>query len=235
MASTLTTDQKRWLPGGTLTPIESPTPDRAHYRTPDGLYLYADHGQLVTPSGALYQAATPSRKILDVPYRNQRNNALNPDGACNMTSAAMTLLYYGIKPRSIYPQFEDELYDHADREGYDRHDGADISRLMRDYGINATFKPDGTLDELKGAIADGNPVILHGYFTSFGHIIVAIGYDENGLTVHDPYGEWHSWGYQRNSTADGETPGKSVAYSWDLIRNACMPDGNIWLHLTGKK
>ncbi len=175
--------------------------------------------------------ALPESKLLEVPYKNQRNNQLNPDGACNVSCVAMVLLYFGIKPKrpNEFAQFEDELYAYTDDHGLNRHDPIDLSRLMQRYGIANSFDSQSNIDAVKAQIAAGKPSILHGYFTQFGHIITAIGYDADGLLVNDPYGEWHSWGYDRNNWENG-TKGKHQHYSYGLIRSVCMPDDKLWAH-----
>jgi len=72
-------------------------------------------------------------------------------------------------------------------------------------------------------------VIVHGYFTSFGYIVVIRGYDDTGFLVNDPYGEWFSTGY------DNSRSGERLHYSHDLIARTCSQEsrGNpahIWLH-----
>ncbi|MFM2430333.1 MAG: hypothetical protein RLZZ511_1546 [Cyanobacteriota bacterium] len=170
---------------------------------------------------------------LDVPYRSQRDNTLNPNGACNVTSLAMALLYFKVQPRYAdrFPQFEDELYDYTERLGLNRHDALDLVKVVEAYGCRDRFSSTATLNDVRAALNQDQPVILHGYFTSFGHIIVAVGYDEHGLIVHDPYGEWHSWGYDLNDPEGNNTKGKFQHYSDRLIEQACMPDGNLWAHV----
>jgi hypothetical protein len=52
--------------------------------------------------------------------------------------------------------------------------------------------------------------------------------------VHDPYGEWHSWGYDLNDPEGDNTKGQYQHYSDRLIEHACMPDGNLWAHLISR-
>jgi uncharacterized protein YvpB len=182
------------------------------------------------------QAVRSPNVRLDVPYRSQTNNALNPNGACNVTAIAMALLYFNVTPRyaDMFPQFEDELYDYTERLGLNRHDALDLVKVVEAYGGVDRFSSTYKLADIKAALENGQPAILHGYFTSFGHIIVAVGYDDDGLIVHDPYGEWHSWGYALNQPDGDNAKGKYQHYSYRLIENACMPDGNLWAHLISR-
>ena len=47
------------------------------------------------------------------------------------------------------------------------------------------------LAEVQQELDAGSPVIIHGYFTSVGHILVVLGYDQGGYWVHDPAGAWN--------------------------------------------
>ncbi|HAT12513.1 MAG TPA: hypothetical protein DCS91_01905 [Microcoleaceae bacterium UBA11344] len=69
-----------------------------------------------------------------------------------------------------------------------------------------------------------NPCIIHGYFTAAGHIIVLIGFDNEGFFVQDPYGEWFESGY------DTEATGKALHYSYELIIRKCAYDDEFWVH-----
>ncbi len=61
----------------------------------------------------------------------------------------------------------------------------------------------GTLSGLKSLLAAGKPVIVHGYFTSYGHVMVALAYEAGVYTVNDPAGAW-------NQSFKGGYP-----YGWD--------------------
>ncbi|MEB3884017.1 C39 family peptidase [Lyngbya sp. CCY1209] len=185
------------------------------------LYVYPPHCELVEGEGEL---SLPPSVTLDVPYKSQLDNRFNPTGACNVTSLAMCLEYLGAERRTRAGQFEDELYEYAIANGYSRHSPYDLAQIARDYGVRDRFFEAGNIDRIRAWVAAGNPNIIHGYFTDFGHIIVVVGYDEYGLIVHDPYGEWFASGYRTDLS------GAFLHYSYSLIRRLCMPDGNLWTH-----
>jgi uncharacterized protein YvpB len=194
-------------------------------------YAYGQHIEIVemepTPR-QIYPKPIPEFVKLPIPYKSQLDNWYNPTGACNVTSLAMCLEYLKTPRRISYGQFEDELYEYAINKAYSRWDPIDLAKIVRDYGRQDTFKFNGTLNEVKEWVAEGNPAVIHGYFTSFGHILVVVGYDEYGLIVHDPYGEWFPSGYRTDLS------GAYLHYSYRLIRRACMPDGDFWVHFISK-
>ncbi|MEB3293513.1 MAG: C39 family peptidase [Synechococcales bacterium] len=173
----------------------------------------------------------PTEKLLNIPHKTQLNNALNPQGACNVTCFAMVMQYFQIPQRTAAMQFEDELYRYMDANDLSRHDPEDLEVMSEAYGLRNEFTTRGSLFDIRKAIAEGKPCIIHGYFTSFGHIIVLRGYDRNGFYVNDPYGEWTSSGYLQGGF------GKNLHYSNRLIQSKCSPEGSdyIWLHRLSKK
>lgn len=172
-------------------------------------------------------------KILPVPYHSQLNNAINPSGACNVTSVAMCLSYLGYNPERCGQQLEDYLYDLCDKHGFDRHSPWGLKDLIEYCGYATDTTESGALQDIRDSIDAGHPCIVHGYFTSFGHIVAIAGYDDAGLIVNDPYGEWHEWGY------DTQASGEGLHYSYQLIGRTCSPESrnnpqHIWLHRVRK-
>lgn len=190
-------------------------------------YAFGEHVRIVEGFQEVYSGEGPNPIQLSVGYKSQLDNWNNPTGSCNVTSLAMCLEYLGVDRRPEYrdlPQFEDELYEYALDCGYSRHSPHDLAQIARDYGATDNFSSGASLDEVREHLSSGFPCILHGYFTSFGHIIVAIGWDEDGLIVHDPYGEWFPSGYRTDLS------GEALHYSYNLIRRTCIPDGSFWVH-----
>jgi hypothetical protein len=171
------------------------------------------------------KAGLPDSKMLNIPYKSQVDNWLNPSGACNVTSFAMVMAYFQVQRWST-GQFEDELYRYMERQGLSRHEPGDLAQMAREYGAIDDFTMRGSLYDMRKAIAEGRPCIIHGYFTSFGHIIVVRGYDQDGFFVNDPYGEWTPDGYRKGVN------GAKLHYSDQLIQSKCSPEGKdyIWLH-----
>jgi len=176
----------------------------------------------------------PGQIKLPLPYKSQRDNLENPDGACNVTSMAMCLEFLGIAKRRSSGQFEDELYRYALDHNLSRHSPYDLAKIVRDYGAKDAFNSHATVEMVKNWLASGKPAVTHGYFTSFGHIVVFVGYDDTGFIVHDPYGEWFADGYDRNDPSGNSEKGKFQHYSYNLIQSTCAGDGEFWVHFISK-
>jgi predicted chitinase len=171
----------------------------------------------------------PATVKLKVPYLFQLDNELNPTGSCNVTSVAMCLAYFGRPVRDERGnQLEDDLYDYCERMGLDRHLGEDLARLVEAYGCKDKFTRKANWDDVKRWLAQGNPCIIHGFFTGHGHIIVIAGYNEKGWIVHDPYGEFFAEGY------DTSRSGAGLTYSYGLMNRLCSPDDELWIHFVSK-
>lgn len=240
----LTDPEKQPIGAGQVFEIQSYVRERDHVRvafTKDFFkgfntwYVYAPHVQIVKDGQAvLHKPKAPTVK-LSIPYKSQRDNEENPDGSCNVTSLAMCLEYLGIKRRVKLGQFEDELYKYAIEKGLNRHDPHDLAAIVENYSCRDDFRANATIEQVQDWVSEGNPAVIHGYFTSFGHIVVVAGFNETGFLIHDPYGEWNSCGYDRNVPGSKNEKGKYIHYSYQLIRSLCIPDGNFWVHFISKK
>jgi len=196
-------------------------------------YVYAPHSQFINKQPKVIDIppppptpGLPTTKQLNIPYKSQLDNALNPTGACNVTSFAMVMAYFQIKGSTGVGQLEDELYQYMENNGLSRWDPYDLATMARSYGLVDNFTTRGTLSDIRKAIAEGRPCIIHGYFTTFGHIVVVRGYDPYGFFVNDPYGEWTSSGYRNDLS------GANLHYSNSLIQAKCSPEGEdyLWIH-----
>lgn len=187
-------------------------------------FVYEKHAVIVNNG----QIVFPAEVKLRVPFKSQLDNAQNPYGSCNTTSIAMTLSYFGVKPKNPGVQLEDELQDWLESRGLDRHEPSHLVKAVEAYGCEDTFKTNATVNEVKEWIAQGNPAVVHGYFTASGHIVCLIGYNSQGFIVNDPYGEYYADGY------DTSASGAALTYSYGLIDRACRADGDFWVHFISK-
>ncbi len=169
---------------------------------------------------------------LQVPYKSQRDNVRNPSGSCNVTSCAMTAQYLGIVGNGN-GQLEDQMYDRCEQRGWSRHDPLDLAKLLNSYGLKDDFTFKGTWAGVKASLDKKRPVIVHGYFTKSGHIIVIKGY-MTGLTnnkevvthwiVNDPWGVWTPNGY------DNSQSGENDMFRYSTMETLAGKDGDVWFH-----
>lgn len=201
-------------------------------------YIFGEHAEVFEGNTKVYPKRHEIK--LAVPYKSQRDNANNPDGSCNVTSIAMCLEYLKIERRQSEGQFEDELYNYALDRGLSRHVGDDLAQIVRDYGAKDTFTTTATIEQVKDWLTNGNPAVVHGYFTgntgaaNEGHIIALVGYDSTGFIVHDPCGEWFAGGYDRNDPGGNDEKGKFLHYSYGMIKDNCIPDGQFYVHFISR-
>lgn len=192
-------------------------------------YVYKPDIQVLREGIVIYPKPKPqSLKLPNFPYKSQLDNFYNPTGACNVTSMAMCLQFLGKSRRDNIGQFEDELYEYTLNKGLSRWNPYDLAKLVEDYGAKDLFKENAVIEEVQDWLTDGKPAVIHGYFTTFGHIMPVVGYDGIGFYVNDPYGEWFSSGYDKSAS------GAYLHYSYDLIRRVCMADGDFWVHFISK-
>lgn len=192
-------------------------------------YVYKPDIQILREGKVVYPKPKPnSLQLSNFPYKPQLDNFYNPTGACNVTSMAMCLQFLGKPRRDNIGQFEDELYEYTLNQGLSRWNPYDLAKMVVDYNAKDIFKENATIEEVQDWLTDRKPVVIHGYFTSFGHIMPVVGYDQTGFYVNDPYGEWFPSGY------DNSANGAYLHYSYDLIRRVCMADGNFWVHFISK-
>lgn len=159
---------------------------------------------------------------------------------CQITSLAMVLKSKGIEQQYPDMQFEDELYTIAKENGY----GGDalwentanvysvvVEKVSSDYiveGIDNGYE----IEDVKQQVENGNPVIMSINFKSNGyingHIIVVVGYTQNGFIVHDPYGNLNKG---ENDNYGLDTDGAYVEYPYNK-----WAIGKKWIrHLNRRK
>jgi uncharacterized protein YvpB len=237
-SSELPEEQKQALENGKELELHSFDLERDHVRFAfaktsfkgfNTWYAFGGHVQVLRDGKVIFPKPKPKTVKLNIPYKSQLDNEENPTGSCNVTSLAMCLEFLGTKRKQTIGQLEDELYNYAINNRLSRHDPHDLAVIVEAYGCRDDFRTNATFEQVQEWLTDGKPIVTHGYFTSFGHIVVIAGFDEKGFIVHDPYGEWTPNGYRTDLS------GKYINYSYSMMRNVCMPDGSFWVHFISKK
>ena len=173
------------------------------------------------------QAQTGS--VSGVPYFYQYNNSINPGGSCQNTSIAMVIKFYGGSTET--PDAISGLYGTSQAQS-----PAGLQQVFNSeatyFGLSVTdiAHTSGTFAGIHALIAAGKPVIVHGYFTGYGHVMVITGYNGSVYTCNDPAGQWSgTYGYGGYSQANA-TEGISITYNKTNFENAIGPDGTVWYH-----
>ena len=162
------------------------------------------------------QAPEPQAGSLSVPYFYQYANAYEPGRTCNLTSVAMVAQYYGV---NVTP---DALYSRA---GGPVFTGPDMIWAAGLYGLKGTFSSQASVGTIKAHIDAGRPVIIQGWFTGPGHIMVITGYDDKGWRVNDPAGLWAGC-YKCGYPAPTSRNGQGAHYSYAEMAEAATDLGN---------
>jgi hypothetical protein len=141
-----------------------------------------------------YREKPPVKPVLDVKYFSQRDNYRDASRTCFSSSCAMLTEF--LKPGTLPGDKGDDKYV---QEVFKRGDSTDSGvqiQTLKHFGINASFKTNGSLGTIDALLAQGIPVpigILHhgpaGAPSGGGHWLIVIGKEGNDYIVNDPWGE----------------------------------------------
>lgn len=177
-------------------------------------------------------------------YYSQRNNKLRPNTSCNVTSIIIALSSSGWPVDSFVSkgnQPEDELLrfimtDKVVEGKWKQLDPAGIyppnewheclalgaNRWLNKMGFKekpVTFYQALTLDQIMSNIDKGGSAVVSGRFKDHGkiinHVISIVGYDDNGLIIDDPWGDYRD----EYDTQKGNDIPLSRADFFSLIKN----------------
>jgi hypothetical protein len=182
------------------------------------------------------QVVFPASVKLSVPFFDQLDNSETPYGTCNVTSIAMCLAYFGAPRKHPERRFPDELFDYCEANNLDRHSPYDLAKIVEAYGCKDSFSKTASFQRLKEWLIQGNPAVLHGYFTPSGHIVTVIGYNAKGFIVNDPYGELMYNYTPENSYYDTYASGAGLTYSYNMIYSTCVTGNSteLWAHFISR-
>jgi uncharacterized protein YvpB len=167
---------------------------------------------------AMARSTGTSKILTSVVYYNQNDNKYFPASTCGNTSAAMLLSAHAV---TVHP---DEIYERFGKNQGQSPEG--LAGIYGNYGLESVHSREGSFSDIRSAIDEGSPVVVHGYFTRSGHIACVVGYDRFGLVVNDPAGAWDGTPY--GGYANSSCNGRNRSYSYEKLRAVDINDGNIW-------
>ena len=167
--------------------------------------------------------------IPDVPYFHQQSNRINPSGSCQNTCIAIVLKYYGaddITPDMISAKWGTYVAQTTGGlEAIFNEEAALRGLTVRDQSTET-----GILWELHALLDAGRPVIVHGGFSSVGHLMVLVGYDERFYYAMDPASQWTERLNGGFIHTDDPHIGRYTRYGRDAVENAIVSRGFIRMH-----
>jgi len=123
--------------------------------------------------------------IPSIGFFSQYDNAYAGPYTCQNTSIAMVINYYEVN--KITP---DDIFVKWGKDYAQSPSG--LNRVYNFYSQRSTITTNTSAspEYLKNELSKGNIAIVHGYFTSAGHVLVVRGFDGTHYYVNDPAGEW---------------------------------------------
>lgn len=171
-----------------------------------------------TQVAGFYKDITIADLVPNVPYFYQYANTYEPGATCANTTMAMLLKYYGASytPDQIYTEFRKQSQDEFKFDTI-------FNKLAARAGLKQRIRvhmETGSVPQLEAELNKQRPVVIHGKFTSSGHVMLLIGNDGTNYTMNDPAGRWgqtlcNSTGYGASSTA-----GIGVKYGRSIVGKA---------------
>lgn len=173
---------------------------------------------------------------LPCPYLYQLDSESEHGGRMCFSSTNAMLVEY-LKPGRLRGEQEDDAYLRTVLQYGDTTSAEAQVSALKMYGINATFRMDGTAAHVKNLLSAGMPVpvgVLHKSHYSNptgGHWVLLVGFDdEHGqYIVHDPYGSMNI--LQGGFLSDLPTAGRFVRYDYAPFNARWMVagSGDGWL------
>ncbi|MYF92136.1 MAG: T9SS type A sorting domain-containing protein [Gemmatimonadetes bacterium] len=172
---------------------------------------------------------TEAGYIPNVPYFHQHSNRINPSGSCQNTSVAIVLKYYGaddITPDMISAKWGTHVAQTTG--GLEKVFNEEAA--LRGLSVRDQATETGLLRELHALLDAGRPVIVHGGFSTVGHLMVLVGYDERFYYAMDPASQWTERLNGGFTNTDDPHIGRYTRYGRDAVENAIISRGFIRMH-----
>ncbi len=163
---------------------------------------------------------------ISIPYYNQYDNKNYGWATCQNTSIAMVLSYYEytIHPDTIFNSWGKDIAQSPSGLNY-------VYRSYSSKSLIQTYT-NTTPEQLRSVLNQGYVVIVHGYFTEYGHVLVVKSFDGFFYYVNDPAGIWRGCfkcGY--NNTYNGVTKYPKEAFEKAVFTSDGYSYLPGWIHI----
>ena len=172
--------------------------------------------------------ANSQYNVTGVPYFYQYSNSINPGGSCQNTSIAMLLKYYGAT--NLTPDWISNQYGTSQAQTVSGFNTV-CNSVAQSKGLaaNCISTSSGSFQGMNALLAQGKPVVVHGYFTGYGHVMVVTGFTGTHYICNDPAGKW-SQVYQGGYLSSTSTVGNQIQYGKAAFEQAIGPNNTLWYH-----
>ena len=167
-----------------------------------------------------------------VPYFYQYDNLLHPGSSCQNTSIAMVLSYLGWEgvPDDITSEWGKDYAQSPGNLNYL------FNTLSNEHWLGGALwtTTEGSLEEFRSAASQDNIIIVHGYFTGYGHVLVVTGFDGENYRVNDPAGQWNL--EFRGGYGQERSDGRDIMYPKEAFESAISTSDGVhflplWYHV----
>jgi hypothetical protein len=176
--------------------------------------------------------------VTGVPYFYQYSNSIAPAGSCQNTTIAMIMKYHAIregKPSTVVNAITpDDISNYWGTvkaqtvPGYE--DLFNREAAFRGLAVRDRGSATATFTKVRDLLAQGKPVVVHGYMTPPGHVVVVLGFDGTHYYCNDPAGKWNQIYQGSGYSGVNATEGIAIKYTKAAFEAAVSPDGLVWLH-----
>ena len=182
---------------------------------------------------ASYPESEPQVENSGVPYFFQYSNRLYPGSSCQNTSVAMVLAHLG------WDGVPDDITSSWGKDyAQSPHNLSSMfNTIASSEGLSGRLVTDtnGSLGEFRSLASRGEVLIVHGYFTGYGHVLVVTGFDGTDYIVNDPAGVWRGT-FKGGYGWSGATDGHAIRYNKNSFELAIgTSDGYsllpLWYHV----
>lgn len=177
-----------------------------------------------------------------IQYNSQRDNKINPSVACNVTSTQMFL--QSVWNADKCPT-DDDLMRHCNSKQMVDWANKNVGKWVLDFaksgklnqvhavlakavndlvGYSVCYSTSNLhIEKIQNEIRKGFPVVLGGLFVKLrngklgGHMVCCVGYNDKGLIINDPWGDWNT-NYEDHN-------GEKRVYSYEKLKGVLSGNG----------